>query len=117
MHEVHDRPVVVDGQIVMRPVMVVALTYDHRLLDGREGTTFLGTLCSPFFHDPFSLASFPCYHTLTSASSASQGIPRRPGQDAFAVAGSYSAGHVRPLTFVGCGSMIAHTAVVQPRGT
>lgn len=34
----------VDGQIVIRPIMVVALTYDHRLLDGREAVTFLGTV-------------------------------------------------------------------------
>ena len=33
----------VNGQIVVRPIMVVALTYDHRLLDGREAVTFLGT--------------------------------------------------------------------------
>ena len=43
MHTIKERPVVVDGQIVIRPIMVVALTYDHRLLDGREATTFLGT--------------------------------------------------------------------------
>ncbi|KAI0262528.1 hypothetical protein BC834DRAFT_828566 [Gloeopeniophorella convolvens] len=41
MHATNDRPVVVDGQIVIRPIMVVALTYDHRLLDGREAVTFL----------------------------------------------------------------------------
>ncbi|KXN92135.1 Dihydrolipoyllysine-residue succinyltransferase [Leucoagaricus sp. SymC.cos] len=41
MHAVKDRPVVVDGQIVIRPIMVIALTYDHRLLDGREAVTFL----------------------------------------------------------------------------
>ncbi|KAH8829375.1 hypothetical protein DL96DRAFT_1597875 [Flagelloscypha sp. PMI_526] len=41
MHSVKEKPVVVDGQIVIRPVMVIALTYDHRLLDGREATTFL----------------------------------------------------------------------------
>ncbi|KAH8920134.1 dihydrolipoamide succinyltransferase, partial [Atractiella rhizophila] len=41
MHTIKDRPVVVDGQIVIRPIMIVALTYDHRLLDGREATTFL----------------------------------------------------------------------------
>ena len=50
MHATKDRPVVVDGQIVIRPVMVVALTYDHRMLDGREAVTFLGawtcTYCS-----------------------------------------------------------------------
>jgi 2-oxoglutarate dehydrogenase E2 component (dihydrolipoamide succinyltransferase) len=42
MHAIKDRPVVVDGQIVVRPIMIVALTYDHRLLDGREAVTFLG---------------------------------------------------------------------------
>jgi 2-oxoglutarate dehydrogenase E2 component (dihydrolipoamide succinyltransferase) len=42
MHAIKDRPVVINGQIVIRPVMVVALTYDHRLLDGREAVTFLG---------------------------------------------------------------------------
>ena len=42
MHATKDRPVVVNGQIVIRPVMVVALTYDHRMLDGREAVTFLG---------------------------------------------------------------------------
>jgi len=42
MHAIKDRAVVVDGQIVVRPIMMVALTYDHRLLDGREGVTFLG---------------------------------------------------------------------------
>ncbi|KAI0322934.1 dihydrolipoamide succinyltransferase [Amylostereum chailletii] len=41
MHATKDKPVVVNGQIVIRPIMVVALTYDHRLLDGREAVTFL----------------------------------------------------------------------------
>ncbi|KAF8707952.1 2-oxoacid dehydrogenases acyltransferase (catalytic domain), partial [Rhizoctonia solani] len=41
MHAIKDRPVVVDGKIEIRPIMVVALTYDHRLLDGREAVTFL----------------------------------------------------------------------------
>lgn len=41
MHVIQDRAVVVDGQIVIRPMMYVALTYDHRLVDGREAVTFL----------------------------------------------------------------------------
>jgi len=41
MHATNERPVVVNGQIVIRPIMIVALTYDHRLLDGREAVTFL----------------------------------------------------------------------------
>jgi 2-oxoglutarate dehydrogenase E2 component (dihydrolipoamide succinyltransferase) len=41
MHAITDRPVVREGQIVVRPMMYVALTYDHRLVDGREAVTFL----------------------------------------------------------------------------
>ncbi len=41
LHAIQDRAVVVDGQIVVRPMMYVALTYDHRLVDGREAVTFL----------------------------------------------------------------------------
>ncbi|KAJ1553326.1 2-oxoglutarate dehydrogenase complex E2 component [Nowakowskiella sp. JEL0078] len=41
MHATKDRAVVVDGQVVVRPMMYVALTYDHRIIDGREAVTFL----------------------------------------------------------------------------
>lgn len=41
MHAIKERPVVVDGRIEIRPMMYVALTYDHRLIDGREAVTFL----------------------------------------------------------------------------
>jgi len=41
MHKIQERPVVVDGQIVIRPMMYLALSYDHRLIDGREAVTFL----------------------------------------------------------------------------
>jgi 2-oxoglutarate dehydrogenase E2 component (dihydrolipoamide succinyltransferase) len=41
MHRIEERPVVKDGQIVARPMMYLALTYDHRLVDGREAVTFL----------------------------------------------------------------------------
>lgn len=41
MHAIKDRPVVVNGQIVSRPMMYLALTYDHRIIDGREAVTFL----------------------------------------------------------------------------
>lgn len=41
MHAINDRPVVIKGQIVIRPMMNVALTYDHRLIDGREAVLFL----------------------------------------------------------------------------
>jgi len=41
MHNIVDRPVVRDGQVVIRPVMYLALSYDHRLIDGREAVQFL----------------------------------------------------------------------------
>ena len=41
LHAIQDRPVVVDGEVVVRPMMYVALTYDHRMVDGREAVTFL----------------------------------------------------------------------------
>ncbi len=41
LHAIQDRAVVVDGQVVVRPMMYLALTYDHRLVDGREAVTFL----------------------------------------------------------------------------
>lgn len=54
MHNIVNRPVVRDGQIVARPVMYVCLTYDHRLLDGREGVGFLKRV-SDFVQDPRKL--------------------------------------------------------------
>ena len=41
LHRIEERPVVRDGQIVARPMMYLALSYDHRLVDGREAVTFL----------------------------------------------------------------------------
>ncbi len=41
MHKIQERPVVENGQIVIRPMMYVALSYDHRLIDGKESVTFL----------------------------------------------------------------------------
>ncbi len=44
LHRIEDRPVVRDGQIVIRPMMYLALSYDHRLIDGREAVTALKTI-------------------------------------------------------------------------
>jgi 2-oxoglutarate dehydrogenase E2 component (dihydrolipoamide succinyltransferase) len=41
LHRIEDRPVVLDGEIVIRPMMYVALSYDHRIVDGREAVQFL----------------------------------------------------------------------------
>ncbi|HEB5623886.1 TPA: 2-oxo acid dehydrogenase subunit E2, partial [Mannheimia haemolytica] len=41
MHAIKDRPVAIDGQVVIRPMMYLALSYDHRLIDGKESVGFL----------------------------------------------------------------------------
>src|SRR5690606_23833939 len=41
MHKTQPRPVVVDGKVEIRPMMYLALSYDHRIIDGREAVTFL----------------------------------------------------------------------------
>ncbi len=41
LHRIEDRPVAINGQVVIRPMMYLALSYDHRLIDGREAVTFL----------------------------------------------------------------------------
>ena len=41
MHSIQERPIALNGQVVIRPMMYVALTYDHRIVDGREAVTFL----------------------------------------------------------------------------
>jgi 2-oxoglutarate dehydrogenase E2 component (dihydrolipoamide succinyltransferase) len=44
MHKIQDRAVVVDGEVTVRPMMYVALTYDHRIIDGRDAVQFLVTV-------------------------------------------------------------------------
>jgi 2-oxoglutarate dehydrogenase E2 component (dihydrolipoamide succinyltransferase) len=41
MHNIIERPVVVDGNVVIRPIMYLALSYDHRIIDGKEAVSFL----------------------------------------------------------------------------
>jgi 2-oxoglutarate dehydrogenase E2 component (dihydrolipoamide succinyltransferase) len=54
MHKIVERPVVVDGQIVIRPIMYLALSYDHRIIDGRESVSFLVRL-KQLLEDPARL--------------------------------------------------------------
>ena len=51
LHKIADRPTVVDGQVVVRPMMYLALSYDHRLVDGREAVQFLVRI-KDFIEDP-----------------------------------------------------------------
>ena len=44
MHRIQDRPIAEGGQVVIRPMMYLALSYDHRIIDGREAVSFLVTL-------------------------------------------------------------------------
>ncbi len=54
MHAIQDRPVVEAGEIVIRPIMYLALTYDHRLVDGKSAVTFLKTI-KELLEDPASM--------------------------------------------------------------
>ena len=54
MHKIEDRPVVEQGQIVIRPMMYLALSYDHRIIDGRDSVTFLRTI-KELLEDPARL--------------------------------------------------------------
>lgn len=54
MHKIQERPVVENGQIVIRPMMYVALSYDHRLIDGKESVTFLVSI-KELLEDPTRL--------------------------------------------------------------
>jgi 2-oxoglutarate dehydrogenase E2 component (dihydrolipoamide succinyltransferase) len=54
MHTIQERPVARDGQVVIRPMMYVALSYDHRLVDGREAVTFL-TRLKQMIEDPMEM--------------------------------------------------------------
>ena len=44
LHKIQERAVVIEGEIVIRPMMYLALSYDHRLIDGKEAVTFLGSI-------------------------------------------------------------------------
>ncbi len=54
MHRIQDRPVAEDGQVVIRPIMYLALTYDHRIVDGKSAVTFLATI-RELLEDPASM--------------------------------------------------------------
>ncbi len=54
MHRIQDRPVAVNGEVVVRPVMYLALTYDHRLVDGKSAVTFLKTIVE-LLEDPAAM--------------------------------------------------------------
>jgi len=51
MHRIEDRPIAIDGQVEVRPMMYVALSYDHRIVDGRESVTFLRRI-KEYIEDP-----------------------------------------------------------------
>ncbi|HLP49401.1 MAG TPA: 2-oxoglutarate dehydrogenase complex dihydrolipoyllysine-residue succinyltransferase [Chitinophagales bacterium] len=54
MHKVQDRPMAIDGQVVIRPMMYVALSYDHRIIDGKESVSFLVAV-KDFLENPYKM--------------------------------------------------------------
>lgn len=54
MHKIQERPMAVNGQVVILPMMYLALSYDHRLIDGKEAVSFLVTI-KDLLEDPARL--------------------------------------------------------------
>ena len=85
MHAINDKPVAINGKVEIRPIMVVALTYDHRLLDGREAVTFLGTctvdLCYLFSSRGGSRLT-DTFWTRPVSYSEGETVPGGPAEDA-----------------------------------
>jgi 2-oxoglutarate dehydrogenase E2 component (dihydrolipoamide succinyltransferase) len=54
LHKIEERPIAVNGQIVIRPMMYVAVSYDHRVVDGRESVQFLARI-KALIEDPSSM--------------------------------------------------------------
>jgi 2-oxoglutarate dehydrogenase E2 component (dihydrolipoamide succinyltransferase) len=54
MHKIEERPIAKDGQVVIRPMMYLALSYDHRIVDGSEAVRFLVRI-KELIEDPESL--------------------------------------------------------------
>jgi 2-oxoglutarate dehydrogenase E2 component (dihydrolipoamide succinyltransferase) len=54
MHKIQERPVAVEGEVVVRPMMYLALSYDHRVIDGAEAVSFLVRI-KELVEDPESL--------------------------------------------------------------
>jgi 2-oxoglutarate dehydrogenase E2 component (dihydrolipoamide succinyltransferase) len=54
MHSIKERPVVEDGEIVIRPIIYLALSYDHRIIDGKDAVSFLFTV-KELLEDPTRL--------------------------------------------------------------
>jgi len=54
MHNIVERPIAIDGQVVIRPMMYVALSYDHRIVDGKDSVGFLTTI-KEMIENPFKL--------------------------------------------------------------
>ena len=54
MHKIQDRPMAVDGEVVILPMMYLAVSYDHRMIDGKEAVQFLVTI-KELLEDPARL--------------------------------------------------------------
>jgi 2-oxoglutarate dehydrogenase E2 component (dihydrolipoamide succinyltransferase) len=82
MHATKDRPVVENGQIVIRPINYLAMSYDHRIIDGREAVLGLVTM-KEALEDPARLLFDVSDCMLTSARRPERGPGGAPDQDCF----------------------------------
>ena len=81
MHKIQQRPMVVGGEVKVRPMMYLALSYDHRIIDGREAVLFLVRV-KECIEDPERLLlgrvkDAPCRHDTTVIPSAARDLSRR----------------------------------------
>ena len=79
MHRIEDRPVVRDGQVVVRPMMYLALSYDHRIVDGKEAVTFLVRV-KEALEDPAAPRARPVRQCPLASWPGRSGHPRLPTQ-------------------------------------
>ena len=89
MHKIQERAVVVDGQVVVRPMMYIALTYDHRIIDGREAVQFWSPSSNAWkIRRAWCSAYERCTSMSSSSARARRAIPAaiRAGQNKLKVA-------------------------------
>ena len=76
LHKIEERPIAVNGQVLIRPMMYVALSYDHRVVDGRESVQFLARI-KQLVEDPGALLLETIIFVLLRLINESLGIQKR----------------------------------------
>jgi 2-oxoglutarate dehydrogenase E2 component (dihydrolipoamide succinyltransferase) len=83
MHKIQERPVVVNGEVKIRPMMYLALSYDHRIVDGKEAVTFLVRV-----KEAWKIPSACCWKSDPTGTVDFKSPPATPGGLFFVIRGS-----------------------------